>query len=412
MAVVTLQPEQLAASQPTIHPWVAASAGTGKTAVLSARVLRLLLSGARPESILCLTFTRAGAAEMQERVNRTLARWVRLNAGELGRELRAMGERADPDTIRAARELFVRVLDAGGGGLQVQTIHEFCQSLLASFPLESGLAPGFELIDEGETLSLANATLTELLLEDGGELSARIGALSVRLGEQAALDFLIRCAGAGSTLGQLPEALEDWLRYEAGLVKPVAELVRDGLTDEFPDDDLAALAEAMVASTPAVRRTGEALLAWAAGDPDERVAGLDELTSLLFTGGGSPRAITKLIEKEPAAQGWQASVCEAVSRVRGWQALADYVATLAEALTAGRQFAAAFAEAKRARGLVDYDDLIRPRRRPVGGGRDGALGALQAGRARRPPAGRRGAGHERGAVGRHPRAGDRVLRGP
>ena len=359
MPALTLQPEQLAASQPNIHPWVAASAGTGKTAVLSARVLRLLLAGARPESILCLTFTRAGAAEMQERVNRTLARWVRLNAGDLGRELRAMGERADPDTIRAARELFVRVLDAGGGGLQVQTIHGFCQSLLASFPLESGLVPGFELMGEDETLSLANAILTDLLLADDGELAERIGALSVRLGEGEALGFLIRCAGAGHTLSLLPDGLEDWLRYEAGLVKPVAALMRDGLTNEFPDDALRLLAGSMMAATPAFRRTGEALAHWLAGDGTARLAELDDLAALLFTAAGKPRAITKLVEAEPEAAEWQATVCAAVERVRGWEALAGYVAELASGLTAGRRFAEAFAEAKRARGLVDYDDLIR-----------------------------------------------------
>ena len=359
MAVVTLHPEQLAASQPTIHPWVAASAGTGKTAVLSARVLRLLLSGARPESILCLTFTRAGAAEMQERVNRTLARWVRANAGVLGAELRAMGERADPETIAAARRLFVRVLDAGGGGLQVQTIHGFCQSLLASFPLESGLAPGFELMDEAATLTLANATLTELLLADDGALAERVGALSVRLGEQAALNFLIRCAGAEHTLGRLPPGLEDWLRHEAGLVKPVAELMRGGLTDEFPDPELRALAEAMVAGTVKQAETGAALLDWLAGGADARVAGLGSLAELLLTAAGKPRGIGAVVKREPAAEDWQAAVCDALSRVRGWEALAGYIAELASALEAGRTFAAAFADAKRAQGLVDYDDLIR-----------------------------------------------------
>ena len=210
---VRLHPQQLDASEPRGHRWVAASAGTGKTQVLSARVFRLLLAGARPESILCLTFTRAGAAEMQERVNGRLAAWVRLNDGALGAELRAMGEAVDPDTLATARRLFARVLDAGGGGLQVQTIHGFCQSLLAAFPLESGIAPGFEVIGDDQRLALADRTLTELLLDDDGTLAAGSARCRCGLGEAGAARLfaaLRRIAAAAGTAARGALRLAAW----------------------------------------------------------------------------------------------------------------------------------------------------------------------------------------------------------
>src|SRR5262245_15379020 len=125
-----LQPQQRDASDPGQLVWLSASAGTGKTHVLTARVLRLLLGGAAPEAILCLTFTKAGAAEMAERIHRRLAWWAGLKDGELlKRDLTRLGEDSGPEAQARARRLFARVLDAPGGGLRIQTIHAFCQTL-------------------------------------------------------------------------------------------------------------------------------------------------------------------------------------------------------------------------------------------------------------------------------------------
>src|SRR5690242_8335550 len=138
-----LKGEQAAASDPAVHASLSASAGTGKTQVLTARVLRLLLQGARPESILCLTFTKAAAAEMANRIGARLAAWVRLKRSELWNDLQALGERPNERLIEKARQLFAKVLDCPGG-LKIQTIHSFAQSLLAAFPAEAGIAPGFQ----------------------------------------------------------------------------------------------------------------------------------------------------------------------------------------------------------------------------------------------------------------------------
>ena len=123
-----LQGPQALAADPAAHAALSASAGTGKTQVLTARVLRLLLQGARPESILCLTFTKAAAAEMANRIGARLAAWVRLPDKLLRKDLFALNERDDPRTLERARQLFARVLDCPGG-LKIQTIHEFAQSL-------------------------------------------------------------------------------------------------------------------------------------------------------------------------------------------------------------------------------------------------------------------------------------------
>ncbi len=159
-----LQGNQAPASDPLRNVWLSASAGTGKTQVLAARVWRLLLRGTDPGAILCLTFTKAGAAEMAARIATRLAHWVRASDKELFRDLEALGEAGGPDQRALARTLFAKVLDAPGGGLRIQTIHSFCQGLLAAFPVEAGLVPGFRPLDEREEAGLKREALADMLV--------------------------------------------------------------------------------------------------------------------------------------------------------------------------------------------------------------------------------------------------------
>ena len=159
-----LEGEQAEAVDPAIHAAVKASAGTGKTQVLTARVLRLLLQGARPESILCLTFTKAAAAEMANRIKRQLAAWVRLPDKDLRKDLFALRVHDRPAVRERARRLFATVLEAPGG-LRIQTIHSFAQTLLASFPAEAGISPGFQPLEGRAAQELARTTLANLLAE-------------------------------------------------------------------------------------------------------------------------------------------------------------------------------------------------------------------------------------------------------
>jgi ATP-dependent helicase/nuclease subunit A len=151
---------QRMALDPAASVWVSASAGTGKTKVLTERLLTLMLAGTAPSRILCLTFTRAAAAEMANRVNQRLASWATMEAGRLAQELVDLtGHKPHDEDIAHARQLFARVLDTPGGA-KIQTIHAFCQSLLRRFPLEAEVPPEFTVIDErsaAEALSDAAA---------------------------------------------------------------------------------------------------------------------------------------------------------------------------------------------------------------------------------------------------------------
>src|SRR6201997_5419154 len=109
------QREQLQASDPDVSAFVAASAGSGKTKLLTDRLLRLMLSGVKPERIQCLTFTKAAAAEMALRLQRTLGKWVTLHDVELAAELRTLRVEPSEQALRDARALFATVLDLPGG---------------------------------------------------------------------------------------------------------------------------------------------------------------------------------------------------------------------------------------------------------------------------------------------------------
>ncbi|MCZ6861791.1 MAG: UvrD-helicase domain-containing protein, partial [Alphaproteobacteria bacterium] len=154
---------QSQASDPEASAWVGASAGTGKTRVLTERVLRRLLGGTKAEHILCLTFTKAAAAEMASRLARALSRWAVIEDDALAEALDGLtGQAPDAEGLLAARRLFAQVLDAPGG-VKIQTIHAFCQALLKRFPVEAQLAPHFTVLDERDALDLIDEAQHEVL---------------------------------------------------------------------------------------------------------------------------------------------------------------------------------------------------------------------------------------------------------
>src|SRR5262245_19864270 len=175
---------QRIASNPNHSAWVAASAGTGKTKVLSDRVLHLLLEATPPERLRCLTYTRAAAAEMSERLARTLALWAATPEAEL---MRILAQRADEppsgERVRAARRLFARVLDAPGG-VRIQTIHGFCQSLLARFPLEARVAPHFRVAEEATAETLLLEARRAVFSSNRSDIAAAIAEAAVQSTEE------------------------------------------------------------------------------------------------------------------------------------------------------------------------------------------------------------------------------------
>jgi ATP-dependent helicase/nuclease subunit A len=362
-----LEGDQLRASAPRDHAALSASAGTGKTHVLTARVLRLLLAGVDPASILCLTFTKAGAAEMAGRIHARLAFWVRLKDEELGRELIALGEDPGPETRARARTLFARVLESAGGGLRIQTIHAFAQSLLAAFPSEAGLIPGFRPLEGRAEQALARATLAELLVraEEGGDLGliADVQALSLRLGESGAEAFLKACAAKPEGMAALGprEGVEARLRHAFALPLGDIEAALAGQCAEFDAGLVQPVAAANRAWGTATGLAAAGRIAgWLALDGADRLAALEDVAGVVLTRSGEPRkAATGLLKADPDYDAGAARLAEACTRLLTLRKTAAMVASLAAGLRAGQSFALAYGAAKRAEGVVDFDDLIR-----------------------------------------------------
>ena len=363
-----LQDAQKDASDPRRHVWLEASAGTGKTQVLSARVFRLLLRKVEPSAVLCLTFTKAGAAEMADRVHSRLARWVRLPPIELRQDLIALGEDPDePGLMQRARTRFAAVLDARGGGLRIQTIHSFSQSLLAAFPVEAGLVPGFRPLDAREEAVLQRDALAELLVEEAGNggraIADAIGGLSLRLGEGRAEAFLIACARAPDAMADLPAATGAWVRRALGLPEgdigaEIARRCGDDLFDVTGLRELAAL-NAAWGTTTGLKRA-DTVAAWLAMPAEKRVEWLADLHGVWATATGEPRSLGK--GQAPQDESYAAlatalhGYCGALLAMQAGAAYAD---ALGEALGAGRAYAGFYQRAKARRGAVDFDDLIR-----------------------------------------------------
>jgi ATP-dependent helicase/nuclease subunit A len=175
---------QRRAADPRISAFVSANAGSGKTRVLTNRVARLLLEGADPSTVLCITFTKTAAAEMADRLFKLLGRWALAGESELQAALADLDgdpRRRSGDELARARRLFARALETPGG-LKIQTIHSFCESVLKRFPIEAGVPPGFTVIDELEAGDLRRAAVARVAARDdpetGDDFSQLLGVVA------------------------------------------------------------------------------------------------------------------------------------------------------------------------------------------------------------------------------------------
>ena len=369
-----LKDEQALASDPAVHASLSASAGTGKTQVLTARVLRLLLKGAPPESILCLTFTKAAAAEMANRIGARLAAWVRLKDSELATDLDHLGESTDPKTRQRARQLFARVLDCPGG-LKIQTIHSFSQSLLAAFPAEAGIVPGFQPIEGRAEQELVRRTLADLMSDadtrGDSALIRDVQALSLRLGEANAVEYLQACA-------RKPEALDAF--GPAGGIEPQIRKLLD-LPDESAGDYIARSCgddgfdcELLRAVADANRRWGaqtglghaDLIEEWLSLTPIERATRLSDLRKIVLTDKGTLKVSAGQAKAEPHYEAHAGRLATLIGELLRIQNGARLAGDIAAGLRAGQAFAAAYTHAKRAAGVADFNDLIEWTRRLLG----------------------------------------------
>ncbi|TRD10027.1 double-strand break repair helicase AddA [Erythrobacter insulae] len=369
--VYPLAGEQLSAANPDDNVWLSASAGTGKTQVLSARVLRLLLRpDVDPSEILCLTFTKAGAAEMATRINAVLARWVRLEPTKLAAELGDLGADIGPKTQERARTLFAQVLDCPGGGLRIDTIHAFSQWLLANFPEEADLPPGAQPMEDRTRALLAREVLTDLLTSARKTNNTRIldavTLFTISKAPEALSNWLMRCAKAedmwaGPTAWQSP--MDDRVRQLLGIpANADANWSFEGLDAEFfPDDQLMAMIPALEEwDTKTAKKCLVFMREWLALDTSARIERFGEFRGNLLKADGTPNmTIKKPREQYPGFAEGHDMVSQAVLQVEERAALLDLAEFLTAALEIGRDFAIRWQDAKRRESLLDFDDLIR-----------------------------------------------------
>ena len=371
-AAFPLHGDQRAAVVPEDTVWLSASAGTGKTQVLAARVLRLLLRPhVAPSQILCLTFTKAGATEMAERINTRLAAWVRADPVALAGELKAIGADFDPATLDRARTLFAAVLDCPGGGLRIDTIHAFSQWLLGAFPEEAGLPPSTRAMEDRDRALLLRQVLADLLVTaerdplGDPQLLEAVSDLSLRLGPDAVERFLLRCAEAREAWlghGSWQEPMRPRINQLLGLPADADEtLLHAACCDEA--FDLASLRRCMDVNHTWGTKTGLAAVdeisEWLLGDPAYRAAGLAALRRVFVTGNDEMRLSTSQDKLDSEYAGHCARVVECIAKVAETQALLGLADRMVPALRLGRAFAIAWDDAKRREGLIDFDDQIR-----------------------------------------------------
>ena len=372
-----LHANQALAVEPSDSVWLSASAGTGKTQVLSARVLRLLLEPhVRPDQILCLTFTKAGATEMAARINDTLARWVRADAVRLAQELAAIGADIGPDTQARARTLFASVLDCPGGGLRIDTIHAFAQWLLAAFPEEAGLTAGARPMEEQEKRLLSRQVLADLLLdaESRGDvpLLEALADLSLRMEASKVEHYLMRCAearelwfGTGSWQPPFDARIKQLLGLPADAdAAGLLAMVADDAFDTRSLRKVLATCQAWTDKKGNITATAEkkanAIGDWLAADATGRLDLLDTLQKAIFgEKGEEPTYLKNLANIDEDYAEYCFRVGECITTVRNRRSLLDLAERLAPALTLGRAFALAWDEAKAREGLIDFDDQIR-----------------------------------------------------
>jgi ATP-dependent helicase/nuclease subunit A len=317
--------EQRAASDPAVSAFVAASAGSGKTKVLTDRLLRLMLRDDAhpidPGRIQCLTFTKAAAAEMALRLQKRLGQWVTLDDAALDRELLLLPVGPTPARRAAARALFARVLDLPGG-MRIGTIHAFCEALLRRFPLEARLSPHFRLIEEADA-TLAMQQAREDMLAEAHTAERR-----------AALDALAGLVSVGD-FGKLVSHLQTDRERFARVTSLAPEALRHGLDRVLNADrsapaaavgcEDAALREAarVVAArgSPAVAERAHAMLDWLAQPEERRIATWAVWTGLFLKADGDVLKPPSLFPTSRqlccASAGQWSPVTRGARRVRG-----------------------------------------------------------------------------------------------
>ncbi len=376
MAGPRMTPEQARATNPARSIWVGASAGTGKTHILTARVLRLMLEGVPPERILCLTFTKAAASEMQSRIFDTLSTWVLMADSALTDELdRRVGMRADADILARARRLFADVLELPAG-LPIQNFHSYCTQLLGRFPIEAGTLPGARPIDEADAQLLVRTARDAVLAtsQNPGEaaLKSAVETVAARISDTSFDKLIHRLINERRTFQAVERryglnGLGPALLRRAGLpADSTAEAVRHAFCARLGQQrrGLARLAAVMAEGKPTEQGHAQSLMAvlQALDGGEEAWADVeDDYLAVFLIQDGSPRKsiLTKATrEVHPdlddlcgALQSQAADFRQALLSLE----LVDATAALTHLAI---RLVGAYEAAKRQAGSLDFQDLI------------------------------------------------------
>jgi len=354
---------QRRAADPQVSAWVNASAGSGKTKVLTDRVLALLLAGARPHGILCLTFTKAAAGEMANRVAGRLALWARTEEAELAKSLAdLLGHTADADTLDRARRLFARVQEAPGG-VRIDTVHAFCQGVLQRFPVEAKVPPHFKVLEDRDQRLLllqAREDLVRQVTADGdGPLGAAWGRVLARLSETGFAKLAQEVASKRSLLADLTPA-QVAARLGVAVDATPEALLRAACADgAFDAAALRPLIPVMQAANAGeLKEAAAALDTFLAAPPEAR--DLRAYAEKLLTRKGQPRALARFQPFKAAPERFEPVAAEQARLVAAFEegAKAQALADTRALLTVARTFLASYEALKRTRSQLDYDDLI------------------------------------------------------
>jgi ATP-dependent helicase/nuclease subunit A len=356
---------QTAAADPGRSVFVTANAGSGKTTTLVDRVARLLLRKAPPGEILCVTYTKAAAAEMQARLFEKLGRWAVMDDAELSGDLVRLDGRdpagLKPADLREARRLFARALETPGG-LKIQTIHAFCEKLLRRFPIEAGVSPAFKVLENEAAVALSHAAREDLaraaLADPDGRLGAAYAHFAVELDWKA---FHALLAMIEAERGKLVAYVE---RVDSGAapgphilvgadpdVSPAA-VERDFL-DWIDGAEWLRVAEAMQTGSTNDQKLAACMRA--AAPPGCSVAGMADV---FLKKDGDPRTTMGTKSAPPAAVAWLAELQLKYLAIRDVLRAARVADDTVKALTLARAHAAFYESAKLRQGALDFSDLV------------------------------------------------------
>ncbi len=353
---------QKKAVDPARSVWLAANAGSGKTTVLTNRVVRLLLAEVDPARILCLTFTRAAAAEMQNRIFARLGGWAMATDQALADDLAKLGIALDgAKALAAARRLFARALDTPGG-LKIQTIHSFCAALLRRFPLEAGLPPDFSEVEPRTLATLARLALTALaesadaaLLKGlvATEIDGRLDQVLAALSELDPSD--LATAGDPFTLFALPTGFDEQAllaRVFTGEEERIWELMPGLRAGKDSDRKLAQALEALRNKSIASLLSLEKVLLFG---PSAKAGAYATRAGTLPT----KDLRQKLLNQAPEAVAALDALCHRVADARALRLRLRAAESTRALWGFARAYAQRLEDAKAARGVVTFGTLIR-----------------------------------------------------